>query len=77
MTTVSSGSVLDISAGQTSNGVIVLSHGLLNVSSGGSSFFTSVYYGGQENLGGFAVGTLLSGGFQNVDGVASGTIIIG
>jgi autotransporter passenger strand-loop-strand repeat protein len=79
MTTVSSGQTLDIFAGQTSKGVIVLNGGAL-VLSGGTASGTIVSSGGTEQVysGGTAIGTMVSsGGLEVVSsgGVASATTI--
>src|SRR6516225_4185519 len=64
MTIISSGETVDVSAGQTDVGDVVLSGGALNVLSGGTASATTISSDGFEFVasGGAALGTIISGG---------------
>ena len=75
---VSSGTNLFVSSGQTSNGLNVQFGGSVTVLSGGTVSST-VLSGGFENVGGRAVGTMISSGGQEMvvsGGVASNTMVL-
>jgi autotransporter passenger strand-loop-strand repeat protein len=75
--TVSSGQTLEVSSGQTSNGIIVLSGGTLQVDFGGTALGT-VDSGGTDNVYGSANGTIVSsGGTETVEsgGTAIDTVV--
>ena len=68
MVTVSSGQTYTVPAGQTDNGDIVLSGGILDVLAGGTISNTVVNGGTNSN-------TTASGGIENVYGIAIGTTV--
>jgi autotransporter passenger strand-loop-strand repeat protein len=76
--TVMSGQTLTVSSGQTSNGLIVLGGGMLDVVSGGT-ISNTIDSGGVDNVssGGLATGTTVSssGGQIVLGGTASGTTV--
>src|SRR5262249_48074831 len=79
VTTVSSGQTLDISAGQTSSGIIVLGGGFLDVLSGGTvinsvdSGTMNIESGGTaSNISAFGALTVSSGGIVDDVTVSSG-----
>jgi autotransporter passenger strand-loop-strand repeat protein len=81
MTIVSSGQTLNVSSGQTSHGIIVLTGGTLNALSGGS-IINAVDSGGTDNVssGGTAIDTVVNnGGVEQVffAGSAIGTTVNG
>src|SRR5262245_35095652 len=79
MTIVSAGSDLQISGGQFSAGIIVLSGGTLEILSGGVASDT-VDAGGHDivSSGGLAVATVISsGGKEDVYGVANNAHVLG
>jgi autotransporter passenger strand-loop-strand repeat protein len=67
MPTVSSGQTLDISAGESSDGIEVLSGGILRVLSGGTAGRKVVSGGEQVAQGGTAGDTPVSGGGSTDD----------
>jgi autotransporter passenger strand-loop-strand repeat protein len=75
---VSSSHTLTVSSGQTSNSVLVLKGGALDIRSGGTVIGVIIDSGGTDRVSGRDVGVMLDGGVEVVSrtGVTSGTTIL-